>query len=132
MINYTSSGMRNLKCENAWHVQNNVTTAKFARNLTTNICLLLAMQTSSDLTSKRLSIFLVDLEQVFYEIFLGRKALFHFFKIKVYYTFFTRVISQQCSSSKVMRESSCSENTQKNNLRQFFCNDGGFKTRISF
>ena len=76
-----------VKCENARHVQNNVTTAKFASNLTVNICLLLAMYTLSDLTSKRQSIFLVDLEQVFYEIFLGRKSLFHFFKIKVYYTF---------------------------------------------
>ena len=27
MINYTSSGMENMKCENARHVQNNVTTA---------------------------------------------------------------------------------------------------------
>ena len=87
MINYTSSGMGNLKCENARHVQNNVTTAKFAINLTTNIYLLLAMQTSTDLTSKRQSIFLVDLEQAFYEIFLSQKALFHFFKIQVYYTF---------------------------------------------
>ena len=43
MINYTSSGMGNLKCENARHVQNNVTTAKFAINLTANICLLLVM-----------------------------------------------------------------------------------------
>ena len=43
MINYTSSGMENLKCENAQHVQNNVTTAKFAINVTANICLLLAM-----------------------------------------------------------------------------------------
>ena len=42
MINYTSSGMGNLKCENARHVQNNAT-AKFASNLTANICLLLAM-----------------------------------------------------------------------------------------
>ena len=38
MINYTSSGMGNLKYENARHVQNNVATAKFARNLTANIC----------------------------------------------------------------------------------------------
>ena len=44
MINYTSSGMGNLKCENAWHVQNNVTTAKFDINLTANICLLLAFR----------------------------------------------------------------------------------------
>ena len=43
MINHTSSGMGNLKCENARHVQNNVATAKFASNLTTDICLLLAM-----------------------------------------------------------------------------------------
>ena len=71
MINYISSGMWNLKCENARHVQNNVTTAKFAINLTANICLWLAMYTSSDLTSKRQSIFLVDLEQAFYEIFLS-------------------------------------------------------------
>ena len=68
-------------------VQNNVTTADFGSNLTASICLLLAMQTLSDLTSKRQSVFLVDLEQVFYEICLGRKSLFHFFKIKVYYTF---------------------------------------------
>ena len=32
-------------------------------------------------------IFLVDLEQVFYEIFFGQKSLFHFFLKKVYYTF---------------------------------------------
>ena len=43
MINYISSGMGNLKCDNARHVQDNVTTAKFASNLTTNICVLLAM-----------------------------------------------------------------------------------------
>ena len=43
MINYTSSGMGNVKCENARHVQNNVKTAEFASNLTANICLLLAM-----------------------------------------------------------------------------------------
>ena len=79
--------MGNLKCENARHVQNNVTTAKFTSNFTANICLLLAMKTSSDVTSKRHSIFLVDLEQVFYETFLSWKALLHFFKIKVYYTF---------------------------------------------
>ena len=35
--------MGKVKCENAQHVQNNVTTAKFAINLTANICLLLAM-----------------------------------------------------------------------------------------
>ena len=87
MINYTSSGRGNVKCENARHAQNNVTTAEFASNLTANICLLLAMSTLSQLTSKRQSVFLVDLKQVFYEIFLGRKYLFHFFKIKVYYAF---------------------------------------------
>ena len=43
MINYTSSGMGNLECENVRHVQNNVTTVKFAINLTANIRLLLAM-----------------------------------------------------------------------------------------
>ena len=57
MINYTSSGMGNLKCENARRAQNNAETAKFASNLTANICLLLAMQTSSDLASTRQSIF---------------------------------------------------------------------------
>ena len=36
------SGMGNVKCENAWHVQDNVTTADFASNLTANICFLLA------------------------------------------------------------------------------------------
>ena len=87
MINYTSNGMENVKCENVWHVQNNVTTSEFANSLTANICLLLAIDTLSDLTSKRRSILLVDLEQVFYEIFFGRKSLFQFFKIKVYYTF---------------------------------------------
>ena len=51
MINCTSSCMGNLKRENAWHVQNNLTTAKLAINLTSNIWLLLAMYTSSDLTS---------------------------------------------------------------------------------
>ena len=43
MINYTSNGMGNVKCENARHAQNNATTADFANNLTANICLLLAM-----------------------------------------------------------------------------------------
>ena len=43
MINYTWSDMGNLECENAWHGQNNVTTAKLAINLNANICLLLAM-----------------------------------------------------------------------------------------
>ena len=43
MINYTSSGMGNLKYENAQQVQSNVTTAKFASNLTANTSLLLAM-----------------------------------------------------------------------------------------
>ena len=43
MINYTSSGMGNLKCKNGRHIQNNVTTAKFAIDLTANICLLLAV-----------------------------------------------------------------------------------------
>ena len=43
MINYTSSGMGNVKSENVRHIQNNVTTAEFASNLTANICLLLAM-----------------------------------------------------------------------------------------
>ena len=47
MISYTSSGMGNLKCENARHALNNVTTATFAINLTANICLSIAMQTSS-------------------------------------------------------------------------------------
>ena len=85
--------MGNQKRENARHVQINVTTVKFAINLTANICLLLAMQTSSDLTSKRRSIFLIDLKQVFYAIFLGRKSLFHFIKIKVYYDFLQPVTS---------------------------------------
>ena len=43
MINYTSSGLENLKYKNARHVQNNVTTAKFASSIIANICLLLAM-----------------------------------------------------------------------------------------
>ena len=43
MINYTSSGMGNLKYENARQVQSNITTAKFASNLTANTSLLLAM-----------------------------------------------------------------------------------------
>ena len=71
MTNYTSSGIGNVRYENAGHVQNNVTTAEFASNLSANICLLLAMQTLSDLISKHQSIFLVDLEEVFYEIFSG-------------------------------------------------------------
>ena len=33
MINYTSRCMGNIKCVNARHVQNNVTTTKFAINL---------------------------------------------------------------------------------------------------
>ena len=69
MINYTSSGSGNVKCENARHAQNNVTTAEFASNLIANICLLLAIATLSQLTSKRQSVFLVDLEQVFLKSF---------------------------------------------------------------
>ena len=45
------------------------------------------MEPLSDLTSKHPSFFLVDLEQVFYEICFGRKSLFHFFVMKIYYTF---------------------------------------------
>ena len=68
------------------------TTAELSSSLTANICFLLAMQTLSDLTTKRQNeFFLVYLEQILYEIFLGQKSLFHFFKIKVYYIF-TRVI----------------------------------------
>ena len=43
MINYALSGMRDVKCENARHIQNNVATANFGNNLTANIWLLLAM-----------------------------------------------------------------------------------------
>ena len=43
MINYTSSGMRDVKFENARHIQNNGTFADFGYNLTANIWLLLAM-----------------------------------------------------------------------------------------
>ena len=43
MINYTSSGMGNVKCENSQHFSNNVRTAEFASYLTVNACLLLAM-----------------------------------------------------------------------------------------
>ena len=68
------------------------TTAELSSSLTANICFLLAMQTLSDLTTKRQNeFFLVYLEQILYEIFLGQKSLFLFFKIKVYYIF-TRVI----------------------------------------
>ena len=63
------------------------TTAEFASNVTANICLLLAIETLTDLISKRASFFLVDLRQVFYEIYFGRKFLFHVFAIKVYCTF---------------------------------------------
>ena len=42
--------MGNVKFENGWYVQNNITTAEFAGKLTANICLLLAMQTLYDLT----------------------------------------------------------------------------------
>ena len=132
MINYTSSGTRNLKCENAWHVQNNVTTAKFASNLTTNICLLLAMQTSSDLTSKRQSTFLADLEQVFYEIFLGRQALFHFFKIKVYYTFLQEQLHSNVAAQKLCGSVVVLKIPRKLTCGSSFCNDGSCKTRISF
>ena len=52
--------MGNVKCENMFkHVQSNVTitTSGSASNLTANICLLLAIQTLSDLISKRPSFF---------------------------------------------------------------------------
>ena len=68
--------------------QTTLTTAEFASSLTANIYLLLAIYVLYDLTSKRPSIFfLVNLEQVFHEIFFGRKYLFHCFVVKVYYTF---------------------------------------------
>ena len=83
-----------LRCYGKWEIwkfsgcsKQLQTTAEFASNLTPNICLLLAMQTLSDLTSKRPSFFPVDLVQVFYEIFIGRKSLFHFLVIEVFYTF---------------------------------------------
>ena len=71
--------MWNVKCENVFkHLQNNVTIAKFASNLTANICLLL----------KNASVFFsMTLSKFFYEIFFGWKSLFHFFVVVVYYTF---------------------------------------------
>ena len=132
MINYTSSGMGNLKCENARHVQNNVTTAKFAINLTANICLLLAKMTLSDLTTKRQSIFLVDLEQVIYEIFLGRKDLFRFFNIKVYYIFLQQYLHSNVAAQRLFGRVVVLKIPGKLTCGSYFCKDGGCKTRISF
>ena len=131
MINYTSSCMENLKCENAQHVQNNVTTAKFAINVTANICLLLAMQTSPDLTSKRQSIFLIDLEHVFYEIFSSRKALFDFFKIKVHYDSLQEQLHSNVAAQKLCGRVAVLKIPRKLTCSSSFCNGGGCKTRVS-
>ena len=88
MNNYTSSGIGNVRYENAGHVQNNVTTAEFASNLSANICLLLAMQTLSDLISKHRSIFLVDLKKFFMKSFQVENLCFTFLKkrfVKLFY-----------------------------------------------
>ena len=68
--------------------KNNVTmqtTAKFACNATSNICLMLALQALSQLISKRPSFnFFLTLTKFSYETIFGRKSLFHFFVVKVY------------------------------------------------
>ena len=84
--------MGNVKYENGRHVHNNVAIANncwICQHINCKDLLIVSNLDIilSDLTSKRPSFFLVDLKQVFYEIFFGRKSLFHFFVIKVYYTF---------------------------------------------
>ena len=91
MINYTSSGVGNVKCENARHVQNNITIANNCWISQQFNCKQLLFVSNVDtiwFNFKTPEFFLVYLEQMFYEIFLGQKSLFHFFKIKVYYIFY--------------------------------------------
>ena len=90
------------------------------------------METLSDLTSKRPSFFLVDLEQVFYEIFFGRKSLFHIFVIKVYYTFLQAQFHSNVPAQKLCGRVVVLEIPRKLTCGSSFCNDGGFKTRIHF
>ena len=49
-----------------WQLQ---TTAQFASNLTANISLMLPIQALSDLVSKHPIFFLIEFEQVLYEMF---------------------------------------------------------------
>ena len=74
--------MGNVKCGNMFkHVQNNfaiAATTKFASSLTAKICLLLAIQTLSNLISKGPVFLLVDFEQVFMNFFLLENLCFAF------------------------------------------------------
>ena len=84
MINYTSSGMEIVKWENARY---NVTVANNWWICWQFNCKHLPIVSNVDIIWFNLKTpekKIVDLEQVFYEIFLGRKSLFHFFRIKVY------------------------------------------------
>ena len=82
--------MENVKCENVRYVQNNVTIVNNSWICQQFNCKHLLIVSNGDIiwfNLKTPEFFLVDLEQVFYEIFFGRKSLFHFFVMKVYYTF---------------------------------------------
>ena len=95
------------------------TTAEFTKKSTANICLMLAIQTLSDLISKRPSLFLFLILNKSFINFFGR-SLFHFLQLQ-FIILFTIATSQQCSRSKSrVEQSSYSENTQKTKLRQFF------------
>ena len=74
----------NQKCENAWHVQNNVAIANNCW-----ICQQFDRKHLLNITNVALSdSFSLTLSKSFYEIYSGRKFLFHIFVVVVYYSFY--------------------------------------------
>ena len=118
MINYnnnTSSDMWNVTCQKRVQTcsKPNVTiasNAKFASNLSANICLLLK-------------------NAGFFSRWLWTSFLWNLFCLKIFVSlfcssgllyFFIRVTSRQGNRPKIMWDSSCSGSTRKINLRQLF------------
>ena len=115
--------MWNVKCENVFkHVQNNVTIAKFASNLTANICLLL---------KSTLFFLSMTLNKLFYEIFFGWKSLFHFFVVVLYYTFLQEWLHSNVADRNLSGAVVVLEVQKKLTCGSSFCNAGGCKTQIS-
>ena len=121
MINYTSSGMGNVKCENARHVQKHLTIAN-------NCWVFLKFNCKHLLIVSKLDNIWFNLKTPeFFSRWLGTGFLVDLLSSKIFVPFFcneglyffTRVTSEQCSKSKMMWENSCSINTHKTNLWQF-------------
>ena len=95
------------------------TTAVISSNLTENVCLMLAIQILSDLFLKRQIVFLVNFEQVFHKSFLVENLCFTYLQ-QLFITHFYKSNSIGMQAPKIIRQFSCSINTQKTNLPQFF------------